>query len=49
MGYLLNAVSHSYAEGNGSSFFTATFDVCGNFPFRPAQKLTRGMFVCVVC
>jgi hypothetical protein len=31
---LMNAVSHSYADGKGISFFTATFETYGNSPFR---------------
>jgi hypothetical protein len=43
--YLENAVSHRYAYGNRSSFFTAKLEMCGNSSFRPAQKLIRGTFV----
>jgi hypothetical protein len=43
--YLENAVSHSYIDGNGSSFFTVTLEKCGNPSFRPAQKLIRGTYV----
>jgi hypothetical protein len=43
----VNAVSYSYADGNGINFFTATFEMCGNSSFRSAKKLIRGMFVYV--
>jgi hypothetical protein len=29
--YLDNPVSHRHVDGNGSSFFTATLEMCGNF------------------
>jgi hypothetical protein len=43
--YLDNTLSHRYTDGNRSSFFIATIEMCRNSFFRPAQKLFRVTFV----
>jgi hypothetical protein len=37
--YHENTVLHRYVDGNGSSSFTAIFEICGNSAFMPVQKL----------
>jgi hypothetical protein len=40
-----DTLQHAYVNGNGSSFFTATFEMCGNPSFGPTQKLITVTFV----
>jgi hypothetical protein len=36
--YLENSASHRYLNGNGNSFFMATFEMCGNPSDQPKSK-----------